>query len=160
MKKNTLLENEIKEIDLDKIKLTLDSSIKKINDLMIPVFLEISDCILLKKKDKLINEDKIVQLIKVLGDKTGLEASENEIRLNDFFENDLPLETSLALALLVIEIWKNRLKIVFPTYTFCLILSIDSDYVTLRFHRLRMKEPMWISEDLEKYNQPIGYVII
>lgn len=53
-----------------------------------------------------------------------------------------------------------ELKIIDCESKFCLISSCDDDNVTIRFHKIRNEEPLWLSDDLEQYDQPVGYIIV
>ena len=87
--------------------------------------------------------------------------SNSEVRINDYFENEISMETGTLIALLVIRMWALQLKELDPNATFCLIMSSDEDRVEIRFHKLRKEEPMGVADDIESYKDgAIGYVCI
>ena len=47
----------------------------------------------------------------------------------------------------------------YPNRKFCIIFSMDESDITVRFHTYREVEGLWISEDLESYDNPILYEI-
>lgn len=119
----------------------------KVSDLVNTEFYEIEGCVLRNKGEKVerLNIDKILC---VYNDRTGYEASFNEVRINDYIEelHYGPVE-GLALALRIIEDWENRLKQCFPNYTFHIIVVFDDEYTTVRFYKFRNEEGSWIDID-------------
>ncbi|MGD1819843.1 MAG: hypothetical protein ACPKOI_08205 [Pleomorphochaeta sp.] len=43
----------------------------------------------------------------------------------------------------------------YPNIQFCVIISIDEMNITIRFHIYRPADGIWISEDLESFDEPI-----
>lgn len=112
----------------------------------------INNCILYDNTgtldNKTINWDFV---LKVNFDFTGYEVCQNEIKiLDDIFSQD-------AMHLFLINLNK-QLKTKFPNRKFCFILTY-SDVGILRFHTYRSNEGMWISSNLESYQEPILYAL-
>ncbi|MDF9825369.1 hypothetical protein M2475_001824 [Breznakia sp. PF5-3] len=125
-----------------------------------PRFENIYGCIVFKNQNINLSIDDFNRLLKIYNDKTGFEANNNEIRVNDYIENDITVDESLEIALLLIDNWSLKLKKIDMKSEFCFIISCEPPYTTLRFHKVREDEALWISEELEKFDQPIGYTII
>lgn len=87
--------------------------------------------------------------------KTEFEAWNNEILINSEFPES---RITAAFALGFFEEFGARLMMICPE-RMCSIMSEDNGRYTYRFHIVRKGEPLWISEDLEKYAQPIMYKI-
>lgn len=120
-----------------------------------PEFCEIKGFVLLKK-DKDIYEDLDVdRILSFYHDRTGFEASYNELRIEDYFDWCIgkPIE-GLAMAVKLSEIWGCKLKKDFPNYKFCIIIGYDDSFTTIRFHKFRDDEYSWISiDDLDDYKE-------
>ena len=117
----------------------------------------IRDCIIYDQEGNL-SEDKInfERILKLYGDWTGYEASCNEIRLTDYL--DLNKE-NIGNIIDVFNHLKEGLLNMYPNRKFCIIFSMDESDITVRFHTYREVEGLWISEDLESYDNPILYEI-
>lgn len=89
-------------------------------------------------------------------DRVGFEACYNEILINRLFPKK---NVTSALAVLFHSMFITRLAQEYP-YKFCAVLSEDNGRWTFRFHIVREGEPLWISEDIEKFSQPVLYDII
>ena len=139
----------------------LRHNVKHLNELFNPPFKKVKDCILISKKDVKELENSLDSALDIYTDKTGYEVSNSEVRINDYFENEISMETGTLIALLVIRMWALQLKELDPNATFCLIMSSDEDRVEIRFHKLRKEEPMGVADDIESYKDgAIGYVCI
>lgn len=97
-----------------------------------------------------------------VSDRVGFEACFNEILINRLFPKK---KVTASLALTFYSMFITRLSGEYPQ-KFCTILSEDNGRWTFRFHIVRERvdetstlEPLWISEDLEKFAQPIMYDI-
>ena len=86
-------------------------------------------------------------------DRVGFEACYNEILINRLFPKK---NVTSALAMLFHSMFITRLAGEYP-YKFCAVLSEDNGRWTFRFHIVREGEPLWISEDIEKFSQPVMY---
>lgn len=113
----------------------------------------ILDCIIYDQEGDL-SEEKInfERLLQFYGDWTGYEASCNEIRLTDYLELN---KNNIGYILDVFNSFKKGLLNMYPNRKFCIIISIDEQDITMRFHTYRKEEGMWLSEDLESYDNPI-----
>lgn len=88
-------------------------------------------------------------------DKVEFEAWHNEILINSEFGEG---RVTAAFAMEFFMCFNERLAAVCPQ-KMCSIMSEDEGRWTFRFHIVREGEPLWISEDLEKFSQPILYEI-
>lgn len=141
----------IDKLSISIVTIKLDS----LRKILLPEFKEIDGCILGNFIDSNIPEKINLNMIKtVYGDRTGYEASRNELRVNDYVDySEKEAVAVLVFALQLIECWGYKLKNDFPQYKFSLILSCNNQHVTLRFHRNRNDEFGWLEEDLENYNE-------
>jgi len=104
-------------------------------------------------EEKNINYERI---LKFYGDWTGYEVSCNEIRITDYISFK---QKEFYMIPHILEYLKLGLSKKYGTRKFCIIISIDNDHVILRFHSYRENEGLWISEDLEGYEEPIIYEV-
>jgi hypothetical protein len=146
--------NKNMEYSLNSIKISHENFLKKII-MIYPEFIEKEGFILLQKgidTDDKLDVDRILSLYH---DKTGFEASYNEIRVEDYFDwcIEKPLE-GLAIAFKITDIWECKLKSDFPNYKFCIIIGFDGNFTTIRFHKYREEEGNWVSLDnLDSYKE-------
>lgn len=136
-----------------------------IRDILMPNFQRVFDCIVISRNMVTFeSEEKFLKTIKEMyTDKTGYEASVTDTLINYYLDDEqLALGALLSLALLIIQVWEKQLRLLFPERKFCFIISgeIETNFVTIRFHQFREEEGIWISGDLEKYDEPIGCVIV
>ncbi len=87
-----------------------------------------------------------------VSDKTDFEACYNEILINSLFPKK---KLSPAFAMQFFAQFNARLQSGFDE-KICAIMSEDDGRWTYRFHIVR-EDGLWISEDLEKFAQPIVY---
>lgn len=117
----------------------------------------IRDCIIYDQEGDLdegeINFERALQFH---GDWTGYEASCNEIRVTDYLDIK---KKNMSNIFEILNYLKKELLNMYPNRNFCIIISIDESDITVRFHTYREEEGMWISEDLESYDNPILYEI-
>jgi len=155
-KMKTMLENLASGISEKLVNLT----VLNLQKIMSPQFTQVYDSIIVSRDKIEISEEQYSRVIKMHGDKTGYEASNNDTRVNDFFETDLPGSEALSIALMIVDVWGGKLKCLEPESDFCFIIDCDENYVTLRFHKLRSNEGMWLLDDIEGYDGAIGYIIV
>lgn len=124
---------------------------KEMHNLIFPNIQQIHDCIIIDNKneisEQMVDYDRIIAMH---GDKTGYEASCNEVRINDYIQKGDEFDV-IRLANIIIEGWKYKLKKEYPQSTFCIGLTCNKGYVTLRFHTCRDTEKGWLLQDLEGY---------
>ncbi|WP_268625029.1 hypothetical protein [Paenibacillus alvei] len=118
-----------------------------------PKIVEVQECFILDLEGELkienINWERVMKFHK---DKTGYEASCNELRINDYVnDTDITREDIIICALQIMDGWENQLRRCFPEHNFLIVLSCDDEYATLRFHKERPDENNWLNYDLEKY---------
>ncbi|BBI36738.1 hypothetical protein [Cohnella abietis] len=141
------MQRYIDEIVRTSVKPQSNSSI-----LFNPRFMEWNDCILLDMGEK---NDLPQEFVadSIIHDRTGFEASENHLHINDFISTNEPYQL-LHVGLDVMRIWGTELKREYPDAPFHLILSFDGDECVVRFHVYRIAEGAWINLDsLDKYNE-------
>ncbi len=88
-------------------------------------------------------------------DKVEFEAWHNEILINSEFGEG---RVTADFAMEFFTRFNERLAALCPR-KICSIMSEDEGWWTYRFHIVREGEPLWISEDLEKFSQPVLYEI-
>lgn len=86
-------------------------------------------------------------------DKVEFEAWHNEILINSEFSKG---RVTAAFALEFFKRFNERLAEM-CSQKMCSVMSEDDGRWTFRFHIVREGEPLWISEDLERFSQPILY---
>ena len=110
----------------------------------------INDCILYDEfgdlEQKKINWDFV---LKNHQDWTGYEVSRNEILISELLFHEKYVFDFLS------EL-KNQLKDKFPQRKFCIIMSYG-DRAHLRFHTFRVMEGLWLSPEVDEYEEPILY---
>lgn len=156
-KMKNLLEGISTHLSAEEVRLNL----QQLKELFSPSFKKVKDCIIITEKETDELEVAFDNVIKMYGDKTGYEASNTETRINCYFKNEISTVTGIQIALMVIEIWWLKLKIIEPNSQFCFIMCSDEEHVEIRFHKVRNNEMRWLAEDLESYrDEAIGYVVI
>lgn len=161
MQKNSKMVTLMNHMSLNEesdANISLDQLLK----LLQPIIKNVHGCLVIDNTNEIkcenINLDRI---LKIHGDKTGYEASNNEMRINDFVDgNSIDFKDVLALGFNILDFWSNRLKKEYPDNRFCFIISCESEFVTLRFHQIRENESRWISDDLERYEDAIAFKTI
>lgn len=156
---NERLKKIIKEaqyIDKSMISMELENSERLFNKGIVPIF----DTSILIDYDEQISiesaEKNFDRLIKLNGDKTGYECSNNEIRLIDYIDNsDLTVSEQWILGLTVMNNLIQKKN--FPTEFIFYFSYDDNNLLTIRFHKFRKEEGLWFSGDIENYEFPIGY---
>lgn len=147
LKINNNMHEYIKKLSLKTNKKYFDILYK-----LCPEFIEVDECILIKKEDFEIKLD-INKILSVYFDRTDFEASYNEFRLEDYYEGLCNNSyESVEMSIEFLKVISNRLKDKFPYYNFHIVLSYDGNYSTMRFYKLRESEETWIDLDnLDEY---------
>lgn len=139
----------LQELSINKKEVSHTSLLLK---LLWPEFIDVNGCILLSEqlaKSHAKQDD--------FEDETGFEAFVNHIHFTDkeFGEKLVPIEL-LGLTVKIAEMWQAKLSWNFPNDKFLIILSFDENETTLRFHKIRESQLLWINlEKIEKYEEPI-----
>ncbi|GAA0086292.1 hypothetical protein UT300007_27310 [Clostridium sp. CTA-7] len=140
---------------LEKAKIKKEEVIKintdNLSKIMIPNFKGVHDCIIIDMNNEIkIENVNFKRILSMFTDRTGYEASCNEIRINDYidYSNEVAV---LQLAEIIMDTWEYKLKTEYPQYKFCIILSFSEGYVTMRFHVVRENESSWLKADLDEY---------
>lgn len=147
---------------LKQIHFDMDDTIQiKINDLtklFNPVIKQENDCVIMDFFRSKTNGDKKKIVIK---DKTGFEASCNEVHLDSILEGNFDYSILLKMAFLLIETWSFRLRDNGYIGKYCFIISCSNNDLVLRFHKVRNNEDRWLSDNIEDYNmEAVGYIDI
>lgn len=140
---------------LEKAKIKKEEVIKistdNLSKIMSPNFKEVHDCIIIDMNNEIKVENvNFKRILSMFRDRTGYEASCNEIRINDYIDYSDEVAV-LQLAEIIMDTWKYKLKTEYPQYRFCIILSFSQGYVTIRFHVIRENESSWLKADLDEY---------
>lgn len=124
MKKNEKMQKLINEVENEKKDNGLITS--KFLDLFFPKIIEWEGCILLILGDYLNDLSEKFTPNDVINDKTQFEATHNHIHLTDIFtELEENPNQSLRVALRLVEVWEQQLKVNFPSQKFHLVISHD-----------------------------------
>ena len=143
--RDLLEESKIKKEEVIKI------SIDNLSKIMSPNFKEVHNCIINDINNEINVENvNFKRILSMFGDRTGYEASCNEVRINDYIDYSDEAAV-LQLAEIIMDTWKYKLKAEYPQYRFCIILSFSEGYVTMRFHVIRENESSWLNADLDEY---------
>ncbi len=135
-------------------------SMKSLFELVSPQFHPVFDCTIYSNEEPLdVSPDGFERMLSVNGDRTGYEASANEIRLNDYFHSETPsLYSLIDLGFMIISLWTTLLKALFPLFKYTFMLSCDTEYVTITFYQNREDEADYLLEDLEQYDEAIAII--
>lgn len=139
---------------LEDLSNTNKVDLSNLKDIISPNIVKVDDCFILDLEYELPDNPTINwnRILKMYGDKTGYEASCNELRINDYLDySDLSGEEILFYALQVVDGWEHHLKEKFPEHKFVVIISIDESFATIRFYKYREKESSWLKADIEEY---------
>lgn len=144
MKKNEKMQKLINEVENEKKDNGLITS--KFLDLFFPKIIEWEGCVLLTLGDYLNDLSEKFSPNDVINDKTQFEATHNHIHLTDIFtELEENPNQSLRVALRLVEVWEQQLKVNFPSQKFHLVISHDEFGSVVRFYKLRTDEIPWIN---------------
>lgn len=139
------------------MKIVLDKKENKECNLQIDAILDeivcktkkIKDCVIYDK-DGTLEEEKINfnRIIQFVGDRTGYEASCNELRFerHKIFPCQF-LALANELSHMLSEKYNGKKIVVY--------ISLYEDDLEVRFHTYRKNERLWLDEDLNKYDRPI-----
>ncbi|MFK4567041.1 hypothetical protein [Enterococcus sp. UD-01] len=116
----------------------------------------IFDCILIVDDEEIVlDKEQFTEVIKMYGDKTGYEASNNELRIIDYIDDrNISKESQYLLGKSFIKNLSNRISKKIVSY-----FSFDDELLTIRFHIFREKDGLWLNEDLEQFEEATGYFI-
>lgn len=147
------LNSKMKELLLllENRNLEIDINLNTYRKILFPCFISYEDLVILDfNNDKKDIKFNIEQCIRFFGDKTGIEASESEFRINDYVE-EKDFYSILSIGVIAFDTWKYKLKTDFPDKKFYIMLSVNEFYVTLRFHVIRDNEKKWLADDFEEF---------
>lgn len=134
-------------------------SSERLHDLFFPPFIKIFDCIIISDKEIRLTQDAFAAVVKKLyGDRSGYEFGNNEIRVNDYFENTLSKEEGTQIGLWAIKRWITRLHEIEPQASFVFVLFSNDERTEIRFHKLRNDESP-VVVDVDSYDGGVGVVI-
>jgi hypothetical protein len=140
---------------LEKVKIKNEEVIKistyNLSKIMFPNFKEVHGCIIIDMNNEInVQNVDFKRILSMFKDRTGYEASCNEVRINDYIDY-YDESAVLQLAEIVANTWRYKLKIEYPQNRFCIIISFNGSYVTMRFHIIRENESTWLKYDLDEY---------
>lgn len=149
----------LKAVAASKESLALHTDVTRLRQLFLPPIKRVGDCIIIASESVEEIEPYLDEAVQMYGDKTGYEASNSEVMINDFFDQPLSRVQGTRIALLAADLWAMQLKTFAPETTFRIILSSDDESVIIRFHQVRADELGWLSEDVESYKyEAVGYM--
>lgn len=130
---------------VERIKIQAEDLISKSKD--------IHECVILDLDGRL--DSGKINLSRVLmfaGDRTGYEASCNEMR---FSIDDVPVVGIPEFAEAVLHCLSAK----YQNKQFCIYVSFEGQNLDLRFHTYRPDEGTWLKRDLDSYDTPIYCLI-
>lgn len=130
-------------------------SLKNLNNLFNIRIQNVFDCIILVDEEEVVlSSEQFEKVIKRNQDKTGYEAANNELRIIDYSKSLLTEEEQYLIGKILIENLDNRIsgKVVY-------YFGFNQGILTLRFHKFREEDGFWTNENVEEYNEPLGYFI-
>jgi hypothetical protein len=155
-KKMMILLNSVDSMSKNKKLCITSYNLKKIIN---PKFVKVHDCIIISEKQSKELEKYYNQAMSMYDDEVGYEASNTETRINDYFEKEITVVEALNIGIDICETWKKYLKMIEPQSQFCMVITCDGEYVTLRFHKIRSNTENWLCNDLERYEEPVAYEV-
>ena len=160
--KNSKMKELYECIKQENSKEILSLELKNLEKLIHPNLLVVKDCIIIcNQKIKIKDlEENFEHVVEPYGDRTGYEASNNEIQLNYYFENTISDEMGIRIAILLIEVWTPQIKMLDKDAQIFFMIFCSEDGVELRFHKIHDGEPMWIDMDIDSYSEAVGYLIV
>lgn len=156
---NAAMRSLLKSAAASKEPLALHTDVTRLRQLFLPPIKRVGDCVIIASESVEEIEPYLDEAVQMYGDKTGYEASNSKVMINDFFDKPLSQAQGTRIALLAADLWAMQLKTLAPETTFRIILASDGESVTMRFHQVRADELGWLSEDIEGYKyEAIGYM--
>lgn len=136
---------------------SLDVSLEQIVDKSIiePKFKIINGCILIDNQDE-IDEDTLdwTIILNNYWSKTAFEASVNEVRINDYINDENLKDYELVkLGILVFENWRKSIKKLIEPNECEFIMSLNDGYLTMRICLIREDEESLYNGDLEGFKE-------
>lgn len=129
----------------------IQMSTDNMSKILTPNFIEVYNCIIIDTNNEIKAENiDFERILLMFHDRTGYEASCNEVRLNDYIDCSDEMGV-LKTAEIIMKVWEKKLVMEYPQYRFCIILSFSEGYAKLRFHMIRENEKSWLKSDLETY---------
>lgn len=152
---NRKMKNLLKKINnsiyVDK---NLRISLQNIKEIMWPKFYEKNGCIFINKSSLSYEFDENKNLSRI-------EAEENEFPINGYLEmkKNTPKLEIVKFGLMLVEMWKCKLKNEFSDDNFYIIFSFSEGYGNIRFYKIRdvkRDEFIWIDfNNLDNYMDSI-----
>lgn len=157
---NEKMRKLMNEMNERTIGTTIEFELQGIQELFLPNIKKVYDCLIISKKSVEELETNFSKAIKINFDKTGYEASQNETYINQYIVNkDITIYPILQIATIIIDVWNHQLKAIDNSAKICFIIGCDNKNIVLRFHKVRDSETMWLGDDIEKFEDAIGYII-
>lgn len=110
-----------------------------------------------KKTPNNLIEKNFEKLISMNTDLKGYECSVNEFKLVDNFDSCLSAPQQFVLGQIVMESLMTKKDFPIPSVVY---FTYDEEDLIMRFHKYRACEGLWTSDDLEAYEEPVGYYFI
>lgn len=149
--------NQVSEVENSLYSKVNIESLKKI---CFPSFKRVYDCVVISDKETDELEASFEKAIRINQDKTGYEANKSETCISHFMNSsDNGLPELLHIALLIVPIWRVQISRLYMESQICFIITCNEEEVILRYHLVRKEEPNWLADDLEKYAEPVGYIV-
>lgn len=148
----------------EKITENFEIDFKAINTLFNKKIIKVYDAYIIEEVEEDISIESIKnnfdELIHMNTDLTGYECSVNDFRLVDAFDKENFNLSSTQQFVLGRIIMRNLIsKKNFPTPS-VVYFTFDEGILSMRFHKYRPTEGLWVSKELENYEEPVGYFFI
>ncbi len=150
---------------LDKAYKKKEKQIKITNtnlqELLFPNIVYMNDCVFISQYSKEINKVKLKKFLKNNPDKIAFEVDMNETLINQYIDDTGLFASDITpFALTIIKAWIRGVKSKESKNIFCFICSCSNKLVTIRFHKIRAAQQLWLGCNIDEYNQPVAYEII
>jgi hypothetical protein len=160
MVSNIKMQNLINQVSQVENSLYSKVNIENFKNICFPNFKRVYDCVVISDKETVELEASFDKAIKINQDKTGYEANKSETCISHLMNlSDNSLSELLHMALLIVPIWKVQISSLFMERQICFVITCNEDEVIMRYHLIREEEPNWLANDLEKYKEPVGYIV-
>lgn len=132
-----------------------------ISEVFTPKLINIHGCIIINNADEDISltDEQFAKVVKMHTDRTGYEASCNDIGLNYYFSEKTSIRAMLETSHAIATCWQQTIMNFDPQKQHCIIIGCIDESITMRFHSIWPDEPLWIHDDIENYSEAVAYVI-
>ncbi|MHC5216665.1 hypothetical protein ACYSNR_08350 [Enterococcus sp. LJL128] len=156
MQSNEAWKKEIGELENFENSQALKFTLDELNSFFNKRLVDVYGCLIFSNRESSMSQENFEAHLKNFLDRTGYEASANEIRMIDFFEQSLTIQEQVQLARVFIQNINSRLQLL-TSQRIIYIFGINDNILTTRFHQEWEDESSWLG-DLEGFTSPIAVV--